>query len=225
MRSFGHCLLLEFTHPSICFPLLCHLLRCAVHSQSIRRTLLAKMTDSNGEETAQPQPLPLESALQPARYCSHCGEEPETLSTCSECHVAKYCSQSCQRSDWPLHKQFCSQCATEKGRVTIQGPPLSINDQWINLHAYWHVYAARDPAAQQVASTLRINLVPWSGCLRSSCRAIEYVFPCSSGFQNANRFSALLSAVSSAQATIPTETLPYSLEKIRSLVSRIPQPT
>lgn len=136
------------------------------------------MTDSNSNEATPPQLLPCEPALQPARYCSRCGKEPETLRTCSQCHIAMYCSQPCQRSDWPLHKQFCNKWATEKGRVTIQGPPLSIHDQWINIHTYWHAFAAHDHAAQQVASALRINLVLWSGCPGASCRAIEYVLPC-----------------------------------------------
>lgn len=145
------------------------------------------MADSSNDETGQPQPLLCESALQPARYCSRCGKEPENLNTCSQCHVAMYCSRPCQRSDWPLHKQFCSIWATEKGRVTIRGPPIWLIKQWFDPHLYWHTEAAQDPAAQQVASKLEIDLV--SECSGLSCRAIEYVFPSSSGFQSANEFS------------------------------------
>lgn len=29
------------------------------------------------------------------------------LQRCSRCHLARYCSAACQRSDWPLHKQVC----------------------------------------------------------------------------------------------------------------------
>ncbi|KAK2957069.1 hypothetical protein BLNAU_7899 [Blattamonas nauphoetae] len=31
----------------------------------------------------------------------------EALFQCSSCKLVKYCSQECQRSDWPRHKRFC----------------------------------------------------------------------------------------------------------------------
>ena len=31
----------------------------------------------------------------------------EKLKQCSQCHATSYCSQECQRSDWPKHKLHC----------------------------------------------------------------------------------------------------------------------
>lgn len=37
--------------------------------------------------------------------CQRC-EEPGTK-LCSQCRGVRYCSQACQRADWPLHKGAC----------------------------------------------------------------------------------------------------------------------
>ncbi|KAF8655051.1 hypothetical protein AX16_003252 [Volvariella volvacea WC 439] len=41
--------------------------------------------------------------------CAWCGKGPgeAQLLLCSRCHSVKYCSQSCQKSDWKLHKPHC----------------------------------------------------------------------------------------------------------------------
>ncbi|PPQ91624.1 hypothetical protein CVT25_012805 [Psilocybe cyanescens] len=43
--------------------------------------------------------------------CQNCGksrlEEGVTLSKCSGCKIALYCSKDCQRAGWPVHKTTC----------------------------------------------------------------------------------------------------------------------
>ena len=42
--------------------------------------------------------------------CSGCGSIESSLHTfllCSACERVKYCSKTCQRSDWAIHKSFC----------------------------------------------------------------------------------------------------------------------
>ncbi|KAK8740103.1 hypothetical protein OTU49_003034 [Cherax quadricarinatus] len=39
--------------------------------------------------------------------CSTCGQELESLKRCSKCKSAQYCSRSCQKLHWPIHKKFC----------------------------------------------------------------------------------------------------------------------
>jgi len=38
--------------------------------------------------------------------CNVCGKT-EGLSWCSACRKVRYCSSTCQRSDWKRHKKFC----------------------------------------------------------------------------------------------------------------------
>lgn len=39
--------------------------------------------------------------------CNFCDVQQATLKTCSKCKVVRYCSQACQKSDWPEHKSMC----------------------------------------------------------------------------------------------------------------------
>lgn len=43
------------------------------------------------------------------RACSRCGSSSsaKSLSLCSACRRAAYCSPACQRADWPAHKAAC----------------------------------------------------------------------------------------------------------------------
>ena len=41
------------------------------------------------------------------RSCSHCSSTPEKLLTCKACRSVAYCSGSCQRAHWKLHKKDC----------------------------------------------------------------------------------------------------------------------
>ena len=51
--------------------------------------------------------------------CSTCGEAPpmgDTLSRCSRCKRAFYCSKACQTRDWRDHKPYCQQVEQVKYR-------------------------------------------------------------------------------------------------------------
>jgi MYND finger len=52
-----------------------------------------------------------------AKACISCGREKAVdgscLLNCGRCHLAKYCSQECQRADWKTHKNACK--TTQKG--------------------------------------------------------------------------------------------------------------
>ncbi|CAI9736891.1 Hypothetical predicted protein [Octopus vulgaris] len=55
-----------------------------------------------------------------AGICDNCGNFYEQLKRCSQCKIAKYCSKSCQKSAWPLHKKLCTSsnnANTESSRI------------------------------------------------------------------------------------------------------------
>ena len=52
----------------------------------------------------QPDPALL-PPTSPHRQCAHC-TRPGTK-RCSRCKKVWYCSQACQRKQWPLHKEIC----------------------------------------------------------------------------------------------------------------------
>ncbi|KAJ7713420.1 hypothetical protein B0H16DRAFT_1810435 [Mycena metata] len=62
-----------------------------------------------------PAPLllntPIESRpmgfVAPLSSCASCHDETAALNKCSGCHLTRYCSGPCQRSDWPRHKKMC----------------------------------------------------------------------------------------------------------------------
>jgi MYND finger len=58
----------------------------------------------------------------PNKVCSSCAQ-PETtnsgkLKTCGKCHFVYYCSPSCQKTDWPDHKEKCKEYVKEYQKLT-----------------------------------------------------------------------------------------------------------
>jgi hypothetical protein len=39
--------------------------------------------------------------------CQYCRKEAPKMAKCSRCQLMRYCSQDCQRNDYPEHKQHC----------------------------------------------------------------------------------------------------------------------
>lgn len=46
--------------------------------------------------------------------CYVCEKVSETMKWCGKCKSVKYCSQECQLSDWPKHKNFCIKYDTKE---------------------------------------------------------------------------------------------------------------
>ena len=47
------------------------------------------------------------------RYiCCHCGKEDDSMMRCSRCKKSYYCNLNCQRADWKVHRDYCSQLAS-----------------------------------------------------------------------------------------------------------------
>lgn len=44
-------------------------------------------------------------ALKPPVHCWYCGKYPAGL-MCPNCGLARYCSETCQRANWPVHRHF-----------------------------------------------------------------------------------------------------------------------
>lgn len=44
-------------------------------------------------------------------FCSQCREEHAALQQCARCHLAKYCSRTCQKKHFALHKHICKRVA------------------------------------------------------------------------------------------------------------------
>ena len=40
--------------------------------------------------------------------CDYCTNKCQTLLRCTRCRQAHYCSKTCQRSDWKVHKRVCT---------------------------------------------------------------------------------------------------------------------
>ena len=57
----------------------------------------------------------------PAKECSHCHERNGPLSACSRCHSAFYCSETCQRADYKVHKPLCKSVAAAAEKATVTG--------------------------------------------------------------------------------------------------------
>ncbi|KAJ6595070.1 hypothetical protein DFH09DRAFT_974239 [Mycena vulgaris] len=62
---------------------------------------------------SQPPTLPCVAAVGATCYeCYALPPESVKLKKCSGCHLVSYCNTSCQKTNWPTHKQFCRAIAT-----------------------------------------------------------------------------------------------------------------
>ena len=67
------------------------------------------------------------------RWCAVChlrgGADtfaPEKLSLCGGCRQAAYCSQACQKSDWPTHRPVCKQFKQFKSEFARLNPDVKL---------------------------------------------------------------------------------------------------
>mmetsp|Transcript_58984 Transcript_58984/g.144663 ORF Transcript_58984/g.144663 Transcript_58984/m.144663 type:complete len:265 (+) Transcript_58984:64-858(+) len=65
-------------------------------SEHVRR--MASTASASSEPPVDPGPAPSDA-------CRACGSTPAKM--CAGCRSARYCSEACQRTDWPNHKQLC----------------------------------------------------------------------------------------------------------------------
>ena len=65
----------------------------------------ATCAKSDGENSSTINPLPEEPSYR--KSCASCFATKIQLQLCSRCHFVFYCSISCQRNHWPMHKSRC----------------------------------------------------------------------------------------------------------------------
>ncbi|TEA18403.1 Deformed epidermal autoregulatory factor 1-like protein [Colletotrichum sidae] len=53
----------------------------------------------------------IKQANEAKERCTNCGRAGGTLKKCSQCHIAKYCSLTCQKKDWRKHRSECEESA------------------------------------------------------------------------------------------------------------------
>lgn len=72
--------------------------------------MIEKAYDKKEELARVDQGAPIEFATGPAptlhNPCGGCNRK-EGLHKCGRCRVRFYCSQNCQKADWPKHKLEC----------------------------------------------------------------------------------------------------------------------
>jgi hypothetical protein len=58
-------------------------------------------------------------AVVPQKQCDSCGTAGTAFKKCSRCKMVKYCSETCQRAHWPVHKSRCGKACLPVIRVGI----------------------------------------------------------------------------------------------------------
>lgn len=59
------------------------------------------------------------SQAQAQRRCAHCGTTERKLLKCRGCRAAYFCSDDCQKANWPAHKAACKEM--QRQRVEAEG--------------------------------------------------------------------------------------------------------
>ena len=52
-------------------------------------------------------------ACYPYNVCGGCGASSSALHACSRCMGRKYCSKTCQKKNWPMHRAICLAFSTD----------------------------------------------------------------------------------------------------------------
>jgi len=61
--------------------------------------------------------------------CVNCLKENQSMQKCSRCKTASYCSVTCQRADWPVHKNVCINSnlfGSRSENLEVQNVPLQM---------------------------------------------------------------------------------------------------
>jgi MYND finger len=78
--------------------------------------------------------------MQESFCCQQCCKIATSMSVCTKCHLARYCSAECQSADWGKHKLYCKlwrDMRQELHRRELATPSSSQKFQlWGNFLAY-----------------------------------------------------------------------------------------
>jgi hypothetical protein len=69
------------------------------------------------------------------RKCTTCGAQKSDtvkLQKCSKCTSARYCSRTCQKEDWPVHKPRCNEIAARQQAVADAARLQALHDLGID---------------------------------------------------------------------------------------------
>ena len=61
----------------------------------------------NNSEILEEMTEKVNNVLVTCTYCKNHGRRKE-LQVCSNCKIARYCNEICQRKDWNSHKRICT---------------------------------------------------------------------------------------------------------------------
>ncbi|KAH6571216.1 hypothetical protein BASA62_003987 [Batrachochytrium salamandrivorans] len=82
------------------------------HMESVQgygRSLIATTSIKPGQEILIENPyVAVADDMGLDRICSGCFRAAAQMQRCSACKVLQYCTQKCQRTDWPIHKMECT---------------------------------------------------------------------------------------------------------------------
>ncbi|KAH9249416.1 hypothetical protein BASA81_012863 [Batrachochytrium salamandrivorans] len=82
------------------------------HMESVQgygRSLIATTSIKPGQEILIESPyVAVADDMGLDRICSGCFRAAAQMQRCSACKVLQYCTQKCQRTDWPIHKMECT---------------------------------------------------------------------------------------------------------------------
>ena len=87
------------------------------------------MDEAALDPSTEPSPIPARSIVQ--AICLGCQVVRPDLQTCAGCHGAFYCSPSCQKLDWPRHRQDCRELASRINGPLDQREAIAISHSYL----------------------------------------------------------------------------------------------